>query len=92
MTVWSEQQAKARFNELLDVCQREGPQVVGGRFLLLDITVVSEPHGGVVAWVESVDDAEFYLASVTIGEIQAGFELARDQDFANADAIKYWFV
>ena len=51
---------------------------------LLDTNVVSElrrsrPHGGVVAWIESVDDAELYLASVTIGEIQAGIELSRDQ-------------
>ena len=47
---------------------------------LLDTNVVSElrrahPHGGVVAWIKSVDDAELYLASVTIGEIQAGIEL-----------------
>ena len=51
---------------------------------LLDTNVVSElrrprPHGGVVAWIQSVDDAELYLASVTIGEIQAGIELTRDQ-------------
>ena len=32
-----------------------------------------------VAWIQSVDDAELYLASVTIGEIQAGIELTRDQ-------------
>ena len=41
---------------------------------LLDTNGVSElrrsrPHDGVVAWIESVDDAELYLASVTIGEI-----------------------
>ena len=51
---------------------------------LLDTHVVPElrrprPHGGVVVWIESVDDAELYLASVTIGEIQAGIELTRDQ-------------
>ena len=62
---------------------------------LLDTNVVSElrrsrPHGGVVAWIESVDDAELYLASVTIGEIQAGIELSRDQDSAKADAIERW--
>ena len=95
MTVWSDQHAKARFNELLDACQREGPQVVGGGCLLLDTTVVSElrrsrPHGGVVARIESVDDAELYLASVTIGEIQAGIELGRDQDSAQADTIDRW--
>ena len=62
---------------------------------LLDTNGVSElrrsrPHGGVVAWIESVDDAELYLASVTIGEIQAGIELSRDQDSAKADTIERW--
>ena len=62
---------------------------------LLETNVVSElrrprPHGGVVAWIQSVDDAELYLASVTIGEIQAGIELTRDQDSAKADAIERW--
>jgi len=28
MTIWPVQHAKARFSELLDACQREGPQVV----------------------------------------------------------------
>lgn len=31
MTVWPVQHAKARFSELLDACQREGPQVVTRR-------------------------------------------------------------
>ena len=39
---------------------------------LLDTNVVSElrrprPHGAVLAWLKSVDDADLYLASVTIG-------------------------
>jgi toxin FitB len=50
------------------------------RMYLLDTNVVSElrkqrPHGGVVAWLESIDDAQLYLSAVTIGEIQAGIEL-----------------
>lgn len=62
---------------------------------LPDTTVVSElrrsrPHGGVVAWIENVDEAELYRASVTIGKIQAGIELSRDQDSAKADAIERW--
>jgi predicted nucleic acid-binding protein len=62
---------------------------------LLDTNVVSElrksrPHGGVLAWIQSVDDAELYLASVTIGEIQAGIELTREQDAAKAGAIERW--
>jgi prevent-host-death family protein len=31
MKVWPVQHAKARFSELLDTCQREGPQVVSRR-------------------------------------------------------------
>jgi antitoxin Phd len=31
MTIWPVQHAKARFSELLDACQREGPQVVSRR-------------------------------------------------------------
>ena len=31
MTVWPVQHAKARFSELLDACQREGPKVVSRR-------------------------------------------------------------
>ena len=31
MAVWPVQHAKARFSELLDTCQREGPQVVSRR-------------------------------------------------------------
>ena len=55
---------------------------------LLDTNVVSElrrprPHGAVLAWLEAVDDAHLHLATVTLGEIQAGIELTREQDHAN---------
>ena len=51
----------------------------------LDTNVVYElrkqrPHAGVVAWLESIDDAQLYLCAVTLGEIQAGIELTREQD------------
>lgn len=62
---------------------------------LLDTNVVSElrkqrPHGGVVAWLESLDDAQLYLSAVTLGEIQAGIELTREQDAKKADEIETW--
>ena len=62
---------------------------------LLDTNVVSElrrprPNGGVVAWIQSADDAELYLASVTIGEIQAGIEITREQDPVKAGEIELW--
>lgn len=62
---------------------------------LLDTNVVSElrkprPHGGVVAWLESIDDTDLYLSAVTLGEIQAGIELTREQDPEKAQAIEAW--
>lgn len=62
---------------------------------LLDTNVVSElrrarPHGAVLAWLESVDDADLHLASVTISEIQAGIERTREQDPAKAEEIERW--
>lgn len=62
---------------------------------LLDTNVVSElrkprPHGAVLAWLESVDDAQLFLSVVTLAEIQAGIELTREQDPAKADEIEAW--
>lgn len=62
---------------------------------LLDTNVVSElrkpkPHGAVVAWLQSVDDAQLFLSAVTLGEIQAGIELTREQDAAKAAEIEAW--
>ena len=62
---------------------------------LLDTNVVSElrkprPHGGVVAWLQSIDDAQLYLSAVTLGEIQAGIELTREQDAGKAEEIEVW--
>ena len=62
---------------------------------LLDTNVVSElrrprPHGAVVAWLESVADADLHLSAVTLGEIQAGIELTREQDAAKAEEIERW--
>ncbi len=62
---------------------------------LLDTNVVSElrkqrPHGGVVAWLEALDDAQLHLSAVTLGEIQAGIELTREQDPGRAKEIEDW--
>ncbi len=62
---------------------------------LLDTNVVSElrkprPHGAVVAWLNAVDDASLHLATVTLGEIQAGIELTREQDAGKAKEIEAW--
>ena len=62
---------------------------------LLDTNVVSElrkprPHGAVVAWLEGVPDEHLHLSAVTLGELQAGVEITRDQDPEKAAAIEDW--
>ena len=62
---------------------------------LLDTNVISElrrsrPHGAALAWLESVADADLHVAAATIGEIQAGIEITREQDAAKAREIEAW--
>jgi predicted nucleic acid-binding protein len=62
---------------------------------LLDTNVVSElrkpkPHGAVLAWFSGMDESRLFLSAVTLGEIQAGIELTRQQDPAKAQAIEHW--
>ena len=62
---------------------------------LVDTNVVSElrrprPHGAVLAWIEAVEDAHLHLATVTLGEIQAGIELTREQDPGKARDLETW--
>jgi predicted nucleic acid-binding protein len=40
----------------------------------------------VLAWLQAVDNANLQLASVSLGEIQAGIEITREQDAAKASA------
>lgn len=54
---------------------------------LLDTSIVSElrkprPHGGVLAWIAGIDEAQLFLSAITLGEIQAGIERTRQQDAA----------
>lgn len=62
---------------------------------LLDTNVVSElrrprPHGAVLAWLMKTDDADLHIAAVTIGEIQAGIEITREQDASKAAELEHW--
>jgi predicted nucleic acid-binding protein len=62
---------------------------------LLDTNVVSElrrvrPHGAVVAWLGGVSDEDLHLSAVSIGELQSGVEITRDQDPAKAAEIEAW--
>ena len=62
---------------------------------LLDTNVVSElrkpkPHGAVVQWIQEASDAELHISAVTIGEIQAGIEVTREQDEPKATELEQW--
>ena len=62
---------------------------------LLDTNVVSElrkpkPHGAVAQWIREVSDTELHISAVTIGEIQAGIELTREQDELKAAELEQW--
>lgn len=62
---------------------------------LLDTNIVSElrrarPHGGVVAWLNTVKDTQLFLSAVTLGEIQAGIELTREQNEVKAAELQDW--
>lgn len=62
---------------------------------LLDTNVVSElrrqkPHGAVIAWLNGVEDKDLFISSVTIGEIQAGIEMTREQDLEKACQLDQW--
>ncbi len=62
---------------------------------LLDTNVVSElrrprPHLGLVRWLETVPTDQLFLSAVTVGEIQAGIEVTRDQDPEKAAELEGW--
>lgn len=62
---------------------------------LLDTNVISEvrkprPHGAVVAWIEAVANEDLHLSAATLGELQAGVEITRDQDPGKAQEIEDW--
>ncbi len=64
---------------------------------LLDTNVVSElrrtrPHGTLLAWLQDVQDHDLHISAVTIGEIQSGVEITREQDEAKAAAIEAWLA
>jgi toxin FitB len=62
---------------------------------LLDTNVISElrrsrPHGAVVAWLQGTADHDLHLSAVTLGELQAGVEMTREQDPEKASQIEAW--
>ena len=62
---------------------------------LLDTNVVSElrrprPHGAVLDWIADVPAEQLSVSAVTVGEIQAGIEITREQDMAKAEELEVW--
>jgi toxin FitB len=62
---------------------------------LLDTNIISElrkpkPHPAVIAWLQGIKNKDLYLSAVTIGEIQAGIEITREQDKVKAAQIEHW--
>jgi predicted nucleic acid-binding protein len=62
---------------------------------LLDTNVISElrksrPHGAVLAWLRTINDRDLHLSAVSLGEIQAGIEITREQDPERAAEIESW--
>ncbi len=62
---------------------------------LLDTNVVSElrrprPHGAVLEWLGHVPGELLFVSAVTIGEIQAGIEITREQDETKAEELETW--
>ena len=62
---------------------------------MLDTNVVSElrkpkPHDAVTQWIQEGSGTELHVSAVTIGEIQAGNELTRDQDEVKAAELGQW--
>jgi predicted nucleic acid-binding protein len=62
---------------------------------LLDTNIVSElrkrrPHGAVVAWLRVLDPRDIHVSAVTLGELQAGIEITREQDVAKTAEIEAW--
>ena len=62
---------------------------------LLDTNVVSElrrprPHPLVLDWIRDVPADRLHVCAVTIGEVQAGIEITREQDAARAEELEAW--
>ena len=62
---------------------------------LLDTNVVSElrrprPNAAVLQWMLGIPAEQLFLPAVTIGEIQAGIEITREQNSAKAEELEAW--
>ena len=73
----------------------EHPWSWSSPIFLLDTNVVSElrrprPHGAVLDWIADVPAEQLFASAVTVGEIQAGIGITRDQDVVKAEEVEVW--
>jgi len=64
---------------------------------LLHTGIVSElrsrqPHRGVLNWFSAIAPEQIYLSAVTVGEIQSGIEIAREQHPDLAEELDDWLA
>ncbi len=62
---------------------------------LLDTNIISEfrkarPHGGVRAWLNGVSQSSLFISAVSLGEVQTGIEITREQDPGKAAELEAW--
>lgn len=62
---------------------------------LLDTNVISElrkrePDRNVLAWYDTVPEAEIFLSALTIGEIRLGIERLSRKDAAQTAQLEHW--
>ena len=50
----------------------------------------NRPHGAVLDWIADVRAEQLFVSAVTVGEIQAGIEITREQDEAKAEELEAW--
>ena len=48
------------------------------------------PDGAVLDWIADVAAEQLFVSAVTVGEIQAGIEITREQDEARAEELEAW--
>jgi predicted nucleic acid-binding protein len=48
------------------------------------------PNAAVVAWISATPPEQLFLSAATLGELQAGVEMTRQQDPVKAEEIEAW--
>ena len=48
------------------------------------------PQEAVLDWIAGVPAEQLFVSAVTVGEIQAGIEISREQDPAKAEELETW--